>query len=626
MDQDLSWLLLGPELALGLFFFLILFTFALRAGTARAAIPGLGWFRGHSLYRDLTLGLALLATVPAIAMVLVLISRGAEQRENRAMELLVEISAGVTVRLDDYFSSYKTGIAALASNIERGGKMDDQTLTEWIETHHALYDDFLTMLAANASGEIVTATALVHGQPERVSTSSHDVSDRDYFSEPMRNGAVYVSDVFTGRGLGNDSIIAISAVVLGSDNQKWGIVEGSLNLQRLEKFRPTLKNYGQPVQLLIIDNNNRVVFSSNPYDQDPAIQDFRLSARDDGQISSQAISAMGWTILASIPRQAVHSKVWSDVKAALLWLLAALLTAFALATAIARRVSQPLIRLKEAVRALDLQGTEADISPPPGAPDEIREVFGYLESMAERMRNSYRQLTAASEAGRHYREQLETTLSRRETEIRSRTKELENSNRNLRTLSNIDQLTGLANRRRFNEALDQVWRHAMREQSPVSIVIMDIDHFKEFNDTYGHQDGDSCLAKVGGALSACTWRPLDLVARYGGEEFIMILANTNLPNALAVAERTRRVIEDLAIPHENASNDTHVTLSLGAACKIPERNSKYSELVHMADRALYYAKEQGRNCVAWADYDQIRLYDAAENTPAESDDVGQSVT
>ncbi|MBT8131593.1 MAG: hypothetical protein KJO35_04930, partial [Gammaproteobacteria bacterium] len=96
MDQDLSWLLLGPELALGLFFFLILFTFALRAGTARAAIPGLGWFRGHSLYRDLTLGLALLATVPAIAMVLVLISRGAEQRENRAMELLVEISAGVT--------------------------------------------------------------------------------------------------------------------------------------------------------------------------------------------------------------------------------------------------------------------------------------------------------------------------------------------------------------------------------------------------------------------------------------------------------------------------------------------------------------------------------------------------
>jgi len=616
LASDPSWLLLGPQLAMGLFFFLVLYTVALRGTTARAPIPGLGWLRSQTIYRDLVLGLGLLATVPAVALVVVLTSRAADQREERAMELLAETSAGIATGLDQYFEKYQLGIASLTASIQRAGRFDVRSLTEWLESHHALYRDYLTMLAANTRGDIVTATTMVQGQPERISTLNQNISDRDYFITPMRDDGVYVSDVFKGRGLGNDPIVAVSAVLHTQDAASWGIVEGSLDLERLSRFRPAMKTYGQHVDLLVLDQRARVIFSSDPnrYATLETVNVARLLREDNTRFVTRAESDMGWQVFASVSRQPIHSQVWSDVRITLLWLLAAILIAISLSAAIARRVTRPLATLNEAVRALDLEGSEADISPPPGAPDEIREVFSYMNSMSDRLHNSYRQLTAAIEAGKHYREQLETTLSRREVEIRSRTNELEYQNRNLQTLSHVDQLTGLANRRRFTEAAEQVWRHCIREQQPASIVIMDIDHFKAFNDTYGHQDGDNCLAKIGGALSACIWRPLDLVARYGGEEFIMILANTDLPDSLAVAERTRRVIEDLAIPHAGSTLDSTVTMSLGAASEIPARDSNYNALIQCADRALYHAKDMGRNCVAWAGPEKMALYQVQDPT------------
>jgi len=185
----------------------------------------------------------------------------------------------------------------------------------------------------------------------------------------------------------------------------------------------------------------------------------------------------------------------------------------------------------------------------------------------------------------------------REQELLEVTRQLEEANENLKRLSFLDGLTGIANRRRFDEVLQKEWMRAKRERKPISLVIIDIDFFKKYNDTYGHLSGDDCLKKVASTLCGKLRRPADLAARYGGEEFATILPNTGINGALAIAEKLRRSIEELQIPHISSSVCSYVTVSAGVSSIIPERNSQPNCLVEAADKALYQAKQNGRNKV-----------------------------
>ncbi len=162
--------------------------------------------------------------------------------------------------------------------------------------------------------------------------------------------------------------------------------------------------------------------------------------------------------------------------------------------------------------------------------------------------------------------------------------------------ASTDGLTGVANRGRFDEALDQEWRRAMRGGETVALLLIDADHFKAFNDRYGHQAGDTCLKAIASSITAQIRRPHDLAARYGGEEFAVILPATSLDGALDVGERVRAAIEALDIPHE-ANADGVVTVSIGAAAAIPTADIAQQGLLEAADAALYSAKRDGRNRV-----------------------------
>ena len=175
--------------------------------------------------------------------------------------------------------------------------------------------------------------------------------------------------------------------------------------------------------------------------------------------------------------------------------------------------------------------------------------------------------------------------------------ELSRSNRELKRLSSSDGLTGVANRRRFDEILAEEWQRAARTGMPLSLLFADIDFFKRYNDHYGHQAGDDCLKKVAEALQATVHRPADLVSRYGGEEFVLILPDTTSEGALAVANKILQNVETLNIPHEKSEAANHVTLSIGIATLRPEEGGSTEQLVHLADEALYRAKERGRRCI-----------------------------
>jgi diguanylate cyclase (GGDEF)-like protein len=175
--------------------------------------------------------------------------------------------------------------------------------------------------------------------------------------------------------------------------------------------------------------------------------------------------------------------------------------------------------------------------------------------------------------------------------------------RALTSLAATDALTGLANRRVFTEKLDQEWRRAAREDTPLSLLFIDVDRFKRFNDTYGHLQGDRCLRSIAEVIARAVTRAADLPARYGGEEFVLLLPNTDAHGARRVADHIRAAVEALAIPHVDGVGDgARVTVSLGVATQRPREPAQTTEgLLLAADRVLYEAKAAGRNRVCGGD-------------------------
>ncbi|MBC2727480.1 MAG: diguanylate cyclase [Desulfosporosinus sp.] len=173
--------------------------------------------------------------------------------------------------------------------------------------------------------------------------------------------------------------------------------------------------------------------------------------------------------------------------------------------------------------------------------------------------------------------------------------QLEKANQELSLLSSIDGLTGIANRRHFDQFLEQLWLHSARNSEPIAIILCDIDFFKAYNDTYGHLQGDECLRQVASSLKNSLKRPSDFVARYGGEEFVVVLPNTDIEGALTVAETLRVNLESLEIPHRLSSITPKVTISLGVAIGHADHTYQPKTLVEAADSALYQAKQEGRN-------------------------------
>jgi len=186
-------------------------------------------------------------------------------------------------------------------------------------------------------------------------------------------------------------------------------------------------------------------------------------------------------------------------------------------------------------------------------------------------------------------------------QLTSTTQALEQANQELQWMLGVDALTGLSNRRRLDRILMREIAHCARHKQPMSVIMADIDHFKAFNDCYGHLAGDECLQQVAKAMQDETLRLTDLIARYGGEEFCVILPNTTTEGATQVAQRMQEAVAALSIDHEANEGIGRVTLSYGVSTHVPDSSFEVKRILHEADMALYSAKQNGRN--------QIQCYD-----------------
>lgn len=188
-------------------------------------------------------------------------------------------------------------------------------------------------------------------------------------------------------------------------------------------------------------------------------------------------------------------------------------------------------------------------------------------------------------------------LARSNEEIERQKSILQKANEKLRQISLRDPLTGIWNRRKYDETIHIEWNRCLRHQRPIALMLLDIDFFKQFNDAYGHMAGDACLTEIARTINETLSRSTDMVARYGGEEFIVLLPEASREDVVRVANMLWEKIAALGIPHGNSSASDHVTVSVGAACMVPSRGSSHEDLFRTADRALYQAKAGGRNQV-----------------------------
>lgn len=202
------------------------------------------------------------------------------------------------------------------------------------------------------------------------------------------------------------------------------------------------------------------------------------------------------------------------------------------------------------------------------------------------------------------REDLKLTISKKESENISNTKmqelkkkieELKITNEKLENMATRDHLTGLYNRQEFERVLKKEWRYAIRESEPIALVMIDIDNFKDFNDHYGHLAGDNCLQDISKSMQNSLKRPRDFIARFGGEEFVVILQGTDAKGAKHTAEKIRKNVYELQIPHKYSNVEDYITISLGIAQTDEVELFIFEEVLDAADQALYDAKESGKN-------------------------------
>lgn len=591
-------------------------------GTGQGRDPQVPRPAGAPLRRVLGLRLALAAALPLLILVVVLQLLHNRSLEREFQDELRQLAQSTAVQVDLYLEQHLAVIATLgqlADGLDPADPADGPALQRLLDGGRAEHPGFLSLLVAAPDGALAAA-ALPRGTIPTITLGRPGaVSDRGYFQVPLRENRRYVSEVFRGRSFGSDLIVALSAPLHDAQGQPHGVIEGSLDLGRLRRFDP-LPEHGD-LALAVLDAQARVVYASagaglpalHSLAASPLLQRLLQEAPgvplrhrpkpDDPGPSCLAVRwplQHGWQMvvrrhtgtLSTLERQAMGLT---------LGLLVAALALTALITdRVSARVTVPVQRLARAVA--DFERGSDPAPAPASAPREVQELFLGYAALSERLHFTLGTQRAALAESDRLRERLQHSLAEREQLIEQRTRALQIANAELaivngelERLTGEDALTGVANRRAFEDFLAGSWRLAAREGESLALVLLDVDHFKAFNDRHGHPAGDDCLRRLARTGAQVLCGPADLFARYGGEEFIAVLRQTTLAEALQRAEALQAAIHALALAHGAPGAGALVTVSIGVAAAQPVEDAGREQLLQRADAALYRAKREGRD-------------------------------
>jgi len=407
-----------------------------------------------------------------------------------------------------------------------------------------------------------------------------NVADRSYFQNAMRSPDLVLSDYLIGR-IHLTPILVASLRMLKGDGSLDAVVFASIDLHWINELAATAARH-EGTSVLMIDSAGTLMAASadagaivgRNFADNALVRE--MLAKDEGTMTVAGPDGIPrifsyvrvpWTqarLAIGLDERVVHSRVDRELRIAFLQLAAvAILVLLAAWFGGERLILRPIRTLVHTAARFGRGDLHVDAAERPRVA-EFEPLAAALDDMARQ-------------------------LSAREEELRI-------ANQHLEELASLDGLTGLANRRGFDRQLEREWRSAAERNQPLALMMVDIDHFKLFNDRYGHVRGDACLRAVGETLSLVTLEEAVLVARYGGEEFALLLPGLELTRAAVLAEEARNAIEDLLITHAEAPCGL-VTISIGVEALVPDQRQPAADLVEAADRALYSAKRRGRNKV-----------------------------
>jgi diguanylate cyclase (GGDEF)-like protein len=428
------------------------------------------------------------------------------------------------------------------------------------------------LAVADATGRVKCAT-----DPRARGVS---VADRTYFRNALRSHDFALSDYLVNRVRHAPGLIA-TFPALAADNSVQAVVLASLDLRWINELATTAAARDGTSVLLIDSTGTLVAASAEGADvvgRNLADHDLVRAMLTNGEGTMSAAGFDGgrrifsyvrvpWTgarLAVGLDEALIHRGIDREIRIAYLQLgLVALLVLLTAWFGGERLILRPIRALVQTAGRFGRGDLQVDAAPQPWLA-EFKPLAAALDDMARK--------------------------------LAAREEELQIANQHLEELASLDGLTGLANRRGFDRQLEREWQRASERRQPLALMMIDIDHFKLFNDRYGHVRGDACLRAVGETLSLVTLEEAVLVARYGGEEFALLMPGIDLARATALAEEARRAIEDLLITHAEAARGL-VTISIGVESLVPGPKQTAADLVEAADRALYTAKWRGRNMV-----------------------------
>ena len=547
-----------------------------------------------SLRRSLTRMLLLAALLPVLVFGIALLwSQWQRDRDELLLRLSTSAQSSAST-FDDFLDSHLAGVRLLAATpLAASASPPDAALDRLLKA----YPSFLRALATDADGDIVAARA-ANGQS--MAPTGENAADRDWFRAPRDSGLAHVSDGYRARIDGDQALVAVSAPLL-REGRFDGVLQASLPVERLVRERAsTLRRRG--LELLLLDRGERVVYASSGLrwhfpDATGALgADIRDGASASGQIARARIlpgllagderayvdavrMRTGWTVAVIAPEQRLLASSLPRL-GLLLGLLAA--TTFGVLLVLwrmRRLLATSMGRLLGSLHGYALGGT-LDPSQLSRMPEELQPLAGGIGDLASRMNAAYGE--------------LQEVLDKREQAIDDRTRALSDAVAKLDRLSRTDALTGCLNYRGFQEEGLRLWRAAADRAGAFAVLAIDIDHFKAYNDHYGHLHGDGALKRFAGVVRGALLHGDDVLARQGGEEFAVLLPGATLVQAQAAAARIRERLREADIAHA-AAPEGRVTASIGIAAMQAGLPVPLGTLLTQADAALYRAKSAGRD-------------------------------
>ncbi|HEY9032161.1 MAG TPA: diguanylate cyclase [Kangiella sp.] len=518
--------------------------------------------------------------LPSLVITLILSNNSAKIAEQQANDLLGVQAEHYGEITHNHLIYHQRMVDNLANTLSWRAYNEEQKL-ELLLDSHSQYPDVFSMLITDPTGFVT------HGAPKEfeetlqgLSREQKMVDDRLYYQVPRSRNTHFISDVFQARGYGNDPIVAISSPYFESELFA-GIVQGTLNLANFKKFGSGVTE-NHNVMVIVTDSKGKLVYASNPLNLQPLSE---FIAKESEQVYTdelplleidnsyylykKSITDSGWKIFALSPPDALIDAYKNDFYKLIISLLIIASIVLLVTQKFSKQITRPLENIVKHFSANE------------PIPEKARSIYSSQE--IESVRDQLQQ-------AQFFMLEYQKTLQQ---QVEAKTKELTEANEKLALVSVQDELTQIYNRRGFNQNAKKGFAFALRHATPVTMAILDIDHFKQVNDTWGHSAGDECIIMVAEEMKKRFKRDSDFVARYGGEEFVVFVAGGDWEVHQRMLEELRVNIANREVYYEDKI--ISITVSIGSYSVFNDLDITYDELVSNADKLLYQSKSSGRN-------------------------------